>query len=551
VPSRRTFLRAAAAGFAGWPLKRGEQTASPTSARATAGRPPEILPNGIVLGSPWPPRYASPLQSLSPPYLAAPPAVIPIDVGRQLFVDDFLIAETNLQRTFHQPVYHPASPVLRPEREWEVRDEYAMRTRKDPNPAAMVFSDGVFFDPADRTFKMWYMGGYQMATCLAVSSDGVTWSRPSFDVVPGTNIVSTANRDSSTVWLDLAEPDPQRRFKMSLYNLGSLQLFVSADGIHWREAGRTGPTGDRSTFFYNPFRRKWIFSIRGNLYQGVQNGRYRLYWESSQFGDAKEWQGQPPVPWIRADVRDRFMNGIANEAEIYNLDCAAYESLLIGLFSVFRGEPADREKINEVEVGFSRDGFHWTRPDRTPFFPVSNRGGDWNYANVQSAGGCCVIAGDSLYFFLSGRQGRPKKAEPGVCTTGLAVLRRDGFASLGDGSSSGGSVTTRPVRFRGGHLFVNADATGEIRVEVLDRDGRVITGCSAAECVPIRGDSTKHAVKWKAQPTLGRLEGDAVRLRFVLQQSRLYSFWIADSPSGRSRGYVAGGGPGFASSTDV
>ena len=35
-----------------------------------------------------------------PPYLVSPPAVIPIDVGRQLFVDDFLIEQTTLTRVF-------------------------------------------------------------------------------------------------------------------------------------------------------------------------------------------------------------------------------------------------------------------------------------------------------------------------------------------------------------------------------------------------------------------------------------------------------------------
>ena len=36
------------------------------------------------------------------PYLKDPPKVIPIDIGRQLFVDDFLIAKmAGLKRTFH------------------------------------------------------------------------------------------------------------------------------------------------------------------------------------------------------------------------------------------------------------------------------------------------------------------------------------------------------------------------------------------------------------------------------------------------------------------
>ena len=77
----------------------------------------EVLYNGIHLGTPWPPnnRYFSP-DPIEPPYLADPPAIIPIDLGRQLFVDDFLIEESSLARTFHRAVYHPASPVLRPRR---------------------------------------------------------------------------------------------------------------------------------------------------------------------------------------------------------------------------------------------------------------------------------------------------------------------------------------------------------------------------------------------------------------------------------------------------
>src|SRR5690349_20556807 len=73
----------------------------------------ETLYNGIQLPAVWPPRLTQFPTSVErdpvvPPYLVSPPAVIPIDVGRQLFVDDFLIADTTLTRTFHQPVYHEA-----------------------------------------------------------------------------------------------------------------------------------------------------------------------------------------------------------------------------------------------------------------------------------------------------------------------------------------------------------------------------------------------------------------------------------------------------------
>src|SRR5207244_1767161 len=176
--------------------------------------------------------------------------------------------------------------------------------------------------------------------------------------------------------------------------------------------------------------------------------------------------------WVGADRLDQARGDLKVVPELYNLDGVAYESLLLGLFSIWRGDlgiPPGRPKINEVCAGFSRDGFHWHRPDRRAFIGVSERPGDWNWGNVQSAGGCCLVVGDELYFYHSGRAGSPggKGNRDGNGSTGLAVLRRDGFASL-DADAAGGSLTTRAVRFTGKHLFVNADAKeGALTVEVL------------------------------------------------------------------------------------
>ncbi|MCC7087092.1 MAG: hypothetical protein IT427_18990, partial [Pirellulales bacterium] len=62
----------------------------------------ERLYNGIVLPEEWPPRNIDPrdVEPMRVPYLESPPAVIPIDVGRQLFVDDFLIEKTDLARQY-------------------------------------------------------------------------------------------------------------------------------------------------------------------------------------------------------------------------------------------------------------------------------------------------------------------------------------------------------------------------------------------------------------------------------------------------------------------
>src|SRR5215471_2649419 len=481
--SRRRFLQsnlfgAAALGvfgsFSG--RSRSRLAAAPPAARADSGG--ETLYNGIRLPTPWPPRHKHSFEPHAPPYLASPPAVIPIDVGRQLFVDDFLIAETTLKRTFHTTTYHPATPVLKPDKEWE---------KTGQNPVAMVFSDGVWYDPKDRLFKLWYMGGLVRSTCYATSTDGIRWEKPALDVKKGTNVVHTATRDSTTVWLDHDEKDPARRFKLFLSHRvkggWGLSVYFSKDGIHWSdEVVQSGSCGDRTTVFYNPFRKVWVYSLRTGA-----PGRLRDYREHADVVEGAKWKSGEPMPWTGADRLDPKRDDLKTPPQLYNLDCVAYESLLLGLFSIWRGQPKDRPKPNEVCAGFSRDGFYWHRPERRALIPVSETPGDWNWGNVQSASGCCLIVGDRLYFYVSGRAGVKGSPVSGVSTTGLAVLRRDGFASMGAGDQEG-SLVTRPVTFRGKHLFVNVAAKGgELRAEVLDKDGRVIKGLTRDNCVPVRG----------------------------------------------------------------
>jgi hypothetical protein len=121
-----------------------------------------------------------------------------------------------------------------------------------------------------------------------------------------------------------------------------------------------------------------------------------------------------------------------------------------------------------------------------------------------------------------------------------------------DAGESGGILTTRPVRFGGKHLFVNADAhASELGVEVLDESGKVIPAFSRAECIPVREDKTLQAVRWKGAKDLSALVGKPVKFRFHLRNSSLYAFWVSREASGASHGYVAAGGPGFTGPTDT
>ena len=531
---------------------------------APTGMTGETLQNGIVLPDAWPPRRTmAELRAgevMRVPYLEQKPDVVPIDVGRQLFVDDFLIDRTTLRRRFHKAELYGKNPVLRPDRRWEMIY---------PTKVALCFSDGVFFDPRDRLFKLWYMSALFGDTAYATSTDGLEWTKPSLDVRPPTNVVLlSGQRDSSTVWLDLESSDPRQRFKLFQFNRDNWRgsVHTSPDGIHWTEPRWTGPCGDRSTMFYNSFRKVWVYSIRSEANKGPWEYktppynpviRARRYWECRDFVAGAAWTGGPsmheewkagePVPWVAADRLDSPEAGPNDlPAELYNVDAVAYESLMLGLFSILHANPrlAGQPKINDVMLGFSRDGFHWHRPFREAVIPVSNEPDTWNYGNVQSVGGGCLIVGDKLYVYATGRNAT-------VESTGLAFFRRDGFASMEAGQQEG-TLTTRPVRFSGRRLFVNvAAAEGELRAEVLDCQGKAIAPFTRDNCEPVHADKTLLAVRWKGAEDLSSLSGKPVQFRFHLRNGAIYAFWVSGDSSGASHGYVAAGGPGFTGPTDT
>ena len=231
---------------------------------------------------------------------------------------------------------------------------------------------------------------------------------------------------------------------------------------------------------------------------------------------------------------------------------------MVGVFGLFYGPPNDvcykekRPKIIDLQVGFSRDGLVYDRPNREAFLRSARTPGAWNRGYLHPATGVCLIVGDKLHFYFgtwSGvGAGRNQMYASG--STGLATLRRDGFASM-DAGEKPGTLTTAPVVFQGRFPFVNvAAASGQLRVEILDAEGKVIAPFSEANSAPVQADSTHQRLQWQDAADLGALTGKPVRFRFHLTNGQLYAFWVSRSETGASHGYVAAGGPGFTGPTD-
>ena len=540
----------------------------------------EVLYNGIELPEIWPPRYPLPakMQEMPLPYVENKPDPIIINVGRQLFVDDFLIESTDMERVCHRARMYEGNPILVGDKEWD--------TTKNGATCAIPFSGGAWFDETDGKFKMWYTGGnYEIdgksvhTTSYAESTDGKAWTKPDLGVYGHTNIIDTVDCDSRSVWLNKQEKDPAKRFMtvyVSTYDNCKYELKYSPDGYHWSDVVRRAGDRiqDRSTVIWNPFRNKWIGSLRivKKFDKNLRSRGYyeddsieriveRSHWVQDELDYARDscignytMVDRDVVFWFSADDKDprHPFPDIAKEYEpaIYNFDATAYESVMLGQYAVWRGpenhECRDRKinKLNEFCVGFSRDGFHYARPDHLAFMGTVQEEGAWNWGNMQPAIGNPCIVGDSLYFYCGGRANHHDENWDSWSQTGLGILRRDGFVSM-KSMNGEGTLTTSKLSFDGKYFFINAEAEA-VAVELLDAEGNPVPGFTKDECIVLKDiNSTKAMVCWKGSGSLKKYAGKTMRFKFYVTDGEIYSFWVSPWKTGESRGYLGGGGPGL------
>ena len=95
--------------------------------------------------------------------------------------------------------------------------------------------------------------------------------------------------------------------------------------------------------------------------------------------------------------------------------------------------------------------------------------------------------------------------------------RVDGYVAVE--SAGEGQLLTRPLRFDGGSMTINAKVSdgGSVVVEVLAPDGTTIRSR------PFEGDATDAAITWESGD-LAAVAGQPIRLRFRLRDASLFAF---------------------------
>ena len=456
------------------------------------------------------------LARFSLPWLEQGRPTIDVGTRTQLFLDDYAIAEQRgLKRDLGQVT--------------------------KANGGKPIFTDGWFYGTVlhdEGKFKLWFRKEGTQGYGYAESEDGLQFTKKAD--LTGINFAGdytlAVERDGHAM--------DAPRFIAGYDALGmAAGIATSSDGIQWTPLNSGQPVTGRAADTYNQV----LWDAEAKTYRlftrtdfGPAGGSTELRGTRSMtnpniLADPKDWKP------VRAWKFDKEGPGEAQRRQIYAATCWIHHGVYFALLSVYEyvsdlseGKTTDLVKRHERDIlncylATSRDGkawdLRWVYADK----PLIPRGGDGTFdKDLLLPASTIVTHGDKHWLYYAGaneRHGNEQVHFGRKHSIGLATLPLDRFVALSAEKESG-TVTTRPFKLEGKSLLVNVDAgQGSAAIEVLDESGSPLASYSGAEATVLsKSDQLRWQPAWKRD--LGALQGRNIRLRFRLQNAKLYSFQV-------------------------
>jgi hypothetical protein len=505
----------------------------------------------------------------------------PSAVGRTLlFVDDHdVLYRAGTERVLHPLKRFANNPVIAEEKPWELAIAWTSIYREPKSGNYQLWYQA-------HSGKRAQKKSHETVVCYAESTDGIHFTKPDlglhqYNDIAQTNIVLVGNggygdRYCCSVLVDERDPDPARRYKMAYYDwsvdegqeYAGLHVAFSPDGIRWTKHAK-GPlnrtaygvrgiqpllvgesvikevpaaggkvkkfwnfpftTSDAADVIFDPQRQ--VFSIYGKLWINGPDGSVGwkhamaridspdfLTWSKPEFLVAPDDLDPPYVEFHTSPVffhQGRYfcLNQILNRAEGGRID---------------------------IELMTSSDGDRWERPFRSPYFLPHGAEGEFDSRSIFT-NATPVVLNDEIRFYYGaysgGAIGGGKSLESNEQQSGigLATLPLDRFAGIRPVAKSEqptlkkplehiGQITLKPLDFAGcGQITLNANAEGGIvRPELLNDDGFRVPGFTKDDAIPLRGDSLRHKMEWRAK-SLADLPAGRYHLRLHLDKAEVFA----------------------------
>ena len=334
-------------------------------------------------------------------------------------------------------------------------------------------------------------------------------------------------------------------------------IAYSGDGIHWDTYNGGKPVTYRAADCYNQIvwdpgaglyrlLTRTDFGSGGGPLAGSITKTFEVRGARSMVNPDVE---ADPTNWklVRQWIFDREGPLEYRRRQIYALTDWIYCDVHFALMSVYdwpgdvsEGKTTDHHKRHERDVmnfyiATSRDADRWDLTWVYAGRSLVPRGGDGAFdKDIVMPASTIVTYQDRHWIYYSGANERhgTHELDPPVTfkrqhAIGLATLRLDGFVLL-EVADEQGVVVTKPFKFAGSRLELNADVRGgHLAVEVLNADAVPIAGFTLTEAAALDNvDGLRLAPSWRGSNDLASLKGKTVRLKFYLRHTKLYAFQV-------------------------
>jgi len=404
----------------------------------------------------------------------------PIAVGgeKQLFIDDLFFEKSeNVTLRVHPP-RKTGEKTLVADRPWE---------SVTLNWFSLMADSG--------KYRMWYecydvdgwFGGDDTAFCYAESDDGVHWRKPDLGLFAYKDskknnilfrMIGPKNGHSrvhgTQVFKDPTAP-PESRYKAVSQGIWAnvkpphrITGMRSADGLRWTRY----PEPICPRFADSQYSGFWDAGLKKYVIYGRVGGHGRSLGRSES-ADFRRFE----------DLKLVLQTGRLDppDTDLYNPAAMKYPyaaNVYLMFPSLFHHKP----QTLDIRIAVSRDGVHWTWPQRVPHIPLGKMGGFDSGSLYMGQG--MIRKDNELWQYYGGSALRhdqdqfEHRGKPGAERIYSRVVSRlDGFVSAEAGKSPGWFVTPS-MTFAGCRLELNicVRSGGVLRVGLLDDEGRLVKG---------------------------------------------------------------------------
>ncbi|MHC4741447.1 MAG: hypothetical protein ACYS8Z_06025 [Planctomycetota bacterium] len=487
---------------------------------------------------------------------------VPVGLQKQLLVDDYVIAERhNVTRELGEVkkygvVLQPTLPTdFIPPKGQRRSDHYerALKSGRKPDGSRVALDFGfyttVLWNEKDEKFQMWYMPWRMAGVGYAESKDGINWTKPLVGKGSKSNIVHQSQSFSCSIDPTVPWGHPEKykaAFDSNLDRVCQTVLAHSADGIHWTDYNNGKPVTHRAAdcfdqIQWDPIIKKYRLICRTDIGGHGGSKEYRsarimvhdegndlmnhpTVWKTIADKITVEDPKNEKNPWGNPRLQFNWLTNWIYEG-VYFAPMNVYTMDESDFFDGFDYETRHERDVLDFYIGTSRDGVNFDKSWIHARKPLVPRGPNGSFDKDGVFPPSQFITHNDEHWIFYGAASERHYSIGRDMKIGLAKLRLDGFICL-EAKETPGTIVTKAFKLEGDKLEVNVDAKeGWVKIEVFDEDGKPIPGFSAKAAKRYKGaDQLRLKPIWKESGRLSQLKGKTIKLRFTLQNAKLYAF---------------------------